>query len=70
LNRFGEIAKQAPPPPPPRIQQRTNVIIPQSRQDLFGNKRSSTLNVANRLKKVNQSIVRTTNIMKQFGKLR
>jgi hypothetical protein len=55
LNRFGEIAKQAPPPPP-RIQQQTNVIIPQSRQDLFGNKQSSTLNIANRLKKVNRSI--------------
>jgi hypothetical protein len=47
--RFGEIAKQAPPPA--RIQQQTNVIIPQSRQDLFGNKRSATLSAANRLKK-------------------
>jgi len=47
--RFGEIAKQAPPPP--RIQQQTNVIIPQSRQDLFGNRRSAAVNVANRLKK-------------------
>jgi hypothetical protein len=53
LNRFGAIAKQAPPPPSPRIQQQTNVIIPQSRQDLFGNKRSATLNIASRLKKVN-----------------
>jgi hypothetical protein len=50
LNRFGEIAKQAPPPP--RIQQQTNVIIPQFRQELFGNGRSATLNMANRLKKV------------------
>jgi len=47
--RFGEIAKQTPPPA--RIQQQTHVIIPQSRQDLFGNKRSTTLNIANRLKK-------------------
>jgi hypothetical protein len=47
--RFGEIAKQAPPAP--RIQQQTNVIIPQSGQDLFGNRRSATQNTANRLKK-------------------
>ncbi|UJR26986.1 hypothetical protein I4U23_008293 [Adineta vaga] len=47
--RFGEIAKHVPPTP--RIQQQTNVIIPQTRQDLFANKRSATLNIANRLKK-------------------
>jgi len=48
--RFGEIAKQTPPQA--RIQQQTNVIIPQSRQDLFRNKRSATQSIANRLKKV------------------
>jgi len=47
--RFGEIAKQTPPQA--RIQQQTNVIIPQSRQDLFRNKRSATQSIANRLKK-------------------
>ncbi|CAF1068854.1 unnamed protein product [Adineta ricciae] len=47
--RFGEIAKQAPPTP--RIPQQTNVIIPQSRRELFANKRSATLNIATRLKK-------------------
>jgi len=47
--RFGEIAKQTPPPA--RIQQQTNVIIPQSRQELFGNNKSATLNIANLLKK-------------------
>ncbi|CAF1015246.1 unnamed protein product [Adineta steineri] len=47
--RFGNIAKQAPPTP--RIPQQTHVIIPQSRTDLFGNKRSAALNTANRLKK-------------------
>lgn len=50
MYRFGEIAKQAPPTP--RIQQQTNVTIPQARRDLFTNKKSATMNIANRLKKV------------------
>jgi hypothetical protein len=53
LNRFSEIAKLAPPTPTPRIQQQANVIIPYTRQELFGNKRPAGLNVAAaRLKKV------------------
>jgi hypothetical protein len=48
--RFSEIAKQAPAPTQ-RIQQRANVIIPQSRQDLFPNKRPVALSIAQRLKK-------------------
>ncbi|CAF0906297.1 unnamed protein product [Rotaria sp. Silwood1] len=46
--RFSEIAKQ--PISIPRIQQQTSVIIPKSRQDLFGNKQSATVRIANRLK--------------------
>ncbi|CAF2836781.1 unnamed protein product [Rotaria sp. Silwood2] len=48
--RFTEIAKQAPVTPP-RIQQQANVIIPYSKQELFGNKRPNVLNIAQRLKK-------------------
>lgn len=49
--RFGEIAKQTRPAP--RIQQQANVIIPYSRQELFGNnKRPAALSIAARLKKV------------------
>ena len=54
--RFGEIAKQAPPAPAPRIQQQANVIIPYSRQELFGNKRPAALSIAARLKKVLASL--------------
>jgi len=49
--RFSEIAKQTPPTPQPRIQQQANVIIPYSRQELFGNKRPAALSIAQRLKK-------------------
>ncbi|CAF1334980.1 unnamed protein product [Adineta steineri] len=51
--RFTEIAKQAPPTPTPRIQQQANVIIPHSRQELFGNnnRRPAALSIAQRLKK-------------------
>ncbi|CAF1149621.1 unnamed protein product [Rotaria sordida] len=48
--RFTEIAKQTPTIPP-RIQQQANVIIPYSRQELFGNKRPHVLTIAQRLKK-------------------
>jgi len=52
FSRFSEIAKHAPPTPA-RIQQQTHVIIPRTRQELFGNtKRSHTLSIAQRLKKV------------------
>jgi hypothetical protein len=51
-NRFSEIAKQTPPTPTPRIQQQANVIIPYSRQELFGNRRPAALSIAARLKKV------------------
>jgi hypothetical protein len=51
-HRFSEIAKQAPPTPQPRIQQQANVIIPHSRQELFGNRRPPALSTAQRLKKV------------------
>ncbi|CAF2597752.1 unnamed protein product [Rotaria sp. Silwood2] len=47
--RFSEIAKQ--PAPIPRIQQQTSVTIPKFRQELFGNKQSATMSIANRLKK-------------------
>jgi len=50
--RFSDIAKQAPStPPPPRIQQQAHVVIPYSRQELFGNKRPASLGIAQRLKK-------------------
>lgn len=48
--RFSEIAKQTPPQVTPRIQ-RANVIIPQSRQELFGNRPSAAMGAAARLKK-------------------
>lgn len=48
--RFSEIAKQAPQPVTPRVQQ-ANVIIPQSRQELFGNRPSAAMGAAARLKK-------------------
>lgn len=48
--RFSEIAKHTPAAPP-RIQQQAHVIIPQSRQELFGNKRPVALGIAQRLKK-------------------
>jgi hypothetical protein len=51
LNRFSEIAKQAPPPAP-RIQQQAHVIIPHTRQELFPNRRPVALTTAQRLKKV------------------
>lgn len=50
-DRFSEIAKQAPQPVTPRVQQ-ANVIIPQSRQELFGNRPSAAMGAAARLKKV------------------
>lgn len=48
--RFTEIAKQ-PVAAPPRIQQQANVIIPYSKQELFGNRRSNVVSIAQRLKK-------------------
>ncbi|CAF0958397.1 unnamed protein product [Rotaria magnacalcarata] len=48
--RFTEIAKQAPIATP-RIQQQANVIIPYSRQELFGNRRPNVFLAAQRLKK-------------------
>jgi len=64
--RFGEIAKHAPPPQ--RIQQQTNVIIPQYRQELFENKRSATMNIANRLKKrsINYRLGLGNNAVRQY----
>ena len=61
--RFGEIAKQTRPAP--RIQQQANVIIPYSRQELFGNnKRPAALSIAARLKKVSFFPVKDLGVLK------
>ncbi|UJR22152.1 hypothetical protein I4U23_025216 [Adineta vaga] len=70
--RFSEIAKYTPPPPPlsstPRIHQQANVIIPRSKQELFGNKRSNALSIAQRLKKrsINYRLTANANTNRQF----